>query len=91
MPQRFVFDGPYSYERNPLYVTDFALILGMALVVNDPFLFLLAAVYAAQLSLQLPIEERELRRRFGDHYRRYCEAVPRFIPRLRPVSPHEIE
>ncbi|HEX2741408.1 MAG TPA: hypothetical protein VHM69_13260 [Rubrobacter sp.] len=24
VPQRFVFDGPYSYERNPLHVTDFA-------------------------------------------------------------------
>jgi protein-S-isoprenylcysteine O-methyltransferase Ste14 len=91
VPQRLVIEGPYRYVRNPLYVTDFALIMGTALLTNDPFLFLLAALYAVQLSLQLPLEERELRRRFGDRYRRYCELVPRFVPRLRPVSPREIE
>ena len=91
VPQRLVIDGPYRYVRNPLYVTDFALILGTALLVNDPFLFLLAALYAVQLTLQLPLEERELRRRFGDRYRRYCEVVPRFVPRLRSLSPREIE
>lgn len=91
VPQRLVVDGPYRYVRNPLYVTDFALILGTALLVNDPFLFLLAALYAFQLTLQLPLEERELRRRFGDQYGRYCEVVPRFVPRLRPAGPREIE
>jgi protein-S-isoprenylcysteine O-methyltransferase Ste14 len=91
VPQRLVIEGPYRYVRNPLYVTDFALILGTALLANDPFLFLLAALYAAQLALQLPLEERELRRRFGLRYSRYCRLVPRFVPRTRPISPSEIE
>jgi protein-S-isoprenylcysteine O-methyltransferase Ste14 len=91
VPQRLVVEGPYRYVRNPLYVTDFALILGTSLLANDPFLFLLGALYAAQLALQLPLEERELRRRFGNRYRRYCQLVPRFVPRLRPLSPRELE
>src|SRR5918997_605934 len=91
VPQRLVVEGPYRHVRNPLYVTDFALILGTALLANDPFLFLLAALYAAQLALQLPLEERELHRRFGLRYSRYCQLVPRFVPRTRPISPHEIE
>lgn len=91
VPQRLVIEGPYRHVRNPLYVTDFALILGTALLANDPFLFLLAALYAAQLALQLPLEERELRLRFGRRYTRYCQLVPRFIPRIRPISPREIE
>ncbi len=77
--------------RNPLYDTDFALILGTALLTSNWFLVLLAVLYVAQLALQLPLEERELRQRFGRPYRRYCEVVPRFVPRLRPVSRRELE
>src|SRR5215213_9020411 len=91
VPQRLVVEGPYRHVRNPLYISDFALILGTALLANDPFLFVLATLYAAQLALQLPLEERELHRRFGLRYSRYCEQVPRFVPRIRPISPGELE
>jgi protein-S-isoprenylcysteine O-methyltransferase Ste14 len=86
VPQRLVVEGPYRYLRNPLYVTDFALILGTALLAGKWALLALAALYAAQLALQLPLEERELRERFGSSYHRYCEQVPRFVPRLRPLN-----
>lgn len=91
VPQRLVLEGPYRYVRNPLYDTDFVLILGTALLASNWFLILLAALYAAQLALQLPLEERELRQRFGRPYRRYCELVPRFVPRLRPVKQRDLE
>lgn len=90
VPQRLVLEGPYRYVRNPLYDTDFALILGTGLLTSNWFLIGLAALYAAQLALQLPLEERELRARFGRSYRRYCELVPRFIPRLRPINEREV-
>lgn len=90
VPQRLVLEGPYRYVRNPLYDTDFALILGTGLLARSWFLILLAVLYAAQLALQLPLEERELRTRFGRPYGRYCQLVPRFIPRRRPVNEREI-
>lgn len=90
VPQRLVLEGPYRYVRNPLYVTDFALILGTGLLARSWFLILLAALYAAQLALQLPLEERELRARFGWPYQRYCQLVPRFIPRRRPINEREV-
>jgi protein-S-isoprenylcysteine O-methyltransferase Ste14 len=90
VPQRLVLEGPYRYVRNPLYVTDFLLIAGAALLTRNILLVLLAALYLAQLALQLPLEERELRERFGEPYRRYCELVPRFVPRFRPVKPREV-
>lgn len=90
VPQRLVLEGPYRYVRNPLYDTDFALILGTGLLARSWFLILLAVLYAAQLALQLPLEERELRARFGRPYGRYCQLVPRFIPRRRPVNEREI-
>lgn len=86
VPQRLVLEGPYRYVRNPLYVTDFLLITGAALLTRNWGLVLLAALYLVQLGLQLPLEERELRQRFGETYRRYCELVPRFVPRLTPVG-----
>jgi protein-S-isoprenylcysteine O-methyltransferase Ste14 len=52
---------------------------------------LLAALYLAQLALQIPLEERELRGRFGAPYHRYCEIVPRFVPRLRPLRQQDLE
>lgn len=90
VPQRLVLEGPYRYVRNPLYDTDFALILGTGLLARSWFLVLLAVLYAAQLALQLPLEERELQVRFGRPYRRYCRLVPRFVPRRRPVNEREI-
>ena len=83
--QRLVVEGPYRYVCNPLYDTDLCLILGAALLTRSWALVLVAVLYLSQLALQLPLEERELRERFGVPYRRYCELVPRFVPRRRPV------
>lgn len=91
VPQRLVLEGPYRYVRNPLYDTDFLLIFGTALLTSNWFLILLSALYAAQLALQLPLEERELRTRFGRQYRRYCQLVPRFVPRLKPVQQRDLD
>lgn len=90
VPQRLVVSGPYCYVRNPLYVTDMTLIGSTALLTQNWFLVATLIVYIAQLVMQLRLEERELRQRFGEPYERYLKAVPRFIPRLRPVDPKEI-
>jgi protein-S-isoprenylcysteine O-methyltransferase Ste14 len=90
VPQRLVVEGPYRYVRNPLYDTDLCLIAGTALLTRSWALVLLAVLYLVQLSLQLPLEERELRERFGLQYRRYCELVPRFVPRRRPVHQQDL-
>jgi protein-S-isoprenylcysteine O-methyltransferase Ste14 len=90
VPQRLVVEGPYRYVRNPLYDTDFCLIVGTALLTSSWALVLVAVLYLAQLAFQLPLEELELRERFGFPYRRYCELVPRFVPRHRPVRQRDL-
>jgi protein-S-isoprenylcysteine O-methyltransferase Ste14 len=90
IPQRLVVVGPYRYVRNPLYDTDMTLILGAALLTRNWGLVLLLAGYFAQLAMQLRLEERELRARFGEPYARYCRLVPRFVPRLTAVDPAKI-
>jgi protein-S-isoprenylcysteine O-methyltransferase Ste14 len=76
--------------RNPLYDADLCLILRAALLLGSWALVLVAALYLAQLSFQLPLEERELRGRFGVPHCRYCELVPRFCPRRSPVRQREL-
>jgi protein-S-isoprenylcysteine O-methyltransferase Ste14 len=90
VPQRLVVEGPYRYVRNPLYDGDFCLIVGAALLTRSWALVLVAALYLVQLALQLPFEERELRERFGVPYQRYCELVPRFIPKRRSVRQQDL-
>jgi protein-S-isoprenylcysteine O-methyltransferase Ste14 len=90
VPQRLVVAGPYRYVRNPLYVTDMTVIASTALLTQNWFLVITLLIYIAQLVMQLRLEERELRNRFGAQYERYLKAVPRFIPRLTPVNPKEI-
>lgn len=90
VPQRLVITGPYRYVRNPLYDTDMAVILGAMLLTLKWGLSVLLIAYLLQLGMQLYLEERELRVRFGRAYERYCRLVPRFVPRLTPVNPDEI-
>ena len=71
--------------RNPLYEGDVCLILGAALLTRSWALVLVVALDLALLAFQPPLEERELGERFGVPYLRYCELVPRFVPRRRPV------
>ena len=90
VPQRLVVEGPYRYVRNPLYDGDFCLIVGAALLTRSWTLVLVAALDLTLLAFQLPFEERELGERFGVPYRRYCELVPRFVPRRRPVNQRDL-
>jgi protein-S-isoprenylcysteine O-methyltransferase Ste14 len=90
VPQQLVVAGPYRYVRNPLYDGDFCVILGAALLTRNWGLVLVAALYLVQLAFQLPLEERELGERFGVPYHRYCELVPRFVPRRRPVRQRDL-
>jgi protein-S-isoprenylcysteine O-methyltransferase Ste14 len=90
LPQRLVVSGPYRYVRNPLYSTDMTVMLSTALLTQHWLVVVTLIAYIAQLIMQLRLEERELKQRFGAAYERYLQRVPRFIPRLTPVDPREI-
>jgi len=89
--------GPYAHVRNPLYIGNFATALGfacaftgrndlagrVALIVSA--LGVMAGVYA----IIIPHEEQYLRSQFGARFDRYCERVPRIVPRLTPAKDGE--
>jgi len=72
--------GPYAIIRHPRYVEGLLFTLGYAAVSNHVGPYVLAGLTFPLLHLVVLLEERELRDRFGEAYREYCERVPRYIP-----------
>ena len=75
--------GPYTRTRNPLYLGNFLITLGLCVAAHDVALLLLVAVlFAVQYRAIIAAEEGFLRDRFGARFEEYRRAVPRFWPRL---------
>lgn len=80
---RLIDKGPYSLCRNPLYFFSFLGAVGVGCCTESATLALgVAAAFALTYPGVILSEEKDLLERFGDDYRRYMAAVPRFIPRL---------
>ena len=75
--------GPYALTRNPLYLGNLGITLGLCLISHDPLLlFIVAALFALQYRVIIAAEEGFLRQQFGAAYDAWCARVPRFWPRL---------
>ena len=75
--------GLYSHVRNPMYVGNFFLVIGLA-VASNSWVFALIGV-PLSLGMHKAIvaaEENFLRNKFGPQYDAYCASVPRWVPRL---------
>lgn len=74
--------GVFSISRNPLYLGGVCILVGIALVVNLPWVLVLLApaIVACHYVLIAP-EERYLAAKFGEEYRRYVTSVHRWIGR----------
>jgi protein-S-isoprenylcysteine O-methyltransferase Ste14 len=78
-----VCEGPYSLCRNPLYVGTFLMVLSVAIFMQSlTFAFGLLLASWIYLSTTVPVEERRLLKNYGSKFEKYCEEVPRFIPRF---------
>jgi protein-S-isoprenylcysteine O-methyltransferase Ste14 len=78
--------GPYRYVRNPLYLGNLLQSIGISSIgppAATVIIFILLAAFVYRLIF---LEEATLRSAFGEAYARYCEAVPRLIPRLWPAN-----
>lgn len=82
-----VTEGIYSHTRNPMYVGNLLIAIGLAIAANSwttiaiavPLgLFMYASIVAA--------EEQYLEQRFGTAFQMYCKEVPRWLPRLQGLG-----
>jgi protein-S-isoprenylcysteine O-methyltransferase Ste14 len=88
--RRLVVRGPYRSVRNPMISGVLCVLLGEAVLFGSfPLLFWFGVVLAVNAAYLPLVEERGLRRRFGEEYETYRANVPRWIPRLRPWDGEE--
>ncbi len=81
-PGSLLEEGIYARVRHPRYL---GVMLGgtaVAMITNYLAAYLLMLALIPVVYALTAVEEKELRERFGDDHRRYCERVPRIIPRL---------
>ena len=79
---RLIKEGPFAYVRNPLYVGNFFITLGIAVYGARTGIILLAVIlFAIQYFFIVQYEESLLKETFGEEYDQYCAEVPPFIPR----------
>ena len=83
-PKELVARGLYRYVRNPMYVGVASVLIGEALLFQSLTLLEYAGAVLLMFHLFVVLyEEPALTRKFGDSYLRFCEKVPRWIPRIR--------
>ena len=77
--------GPYRYVRNPLYLGNLLVAVGIGLL-GPPFSMLIIVVGVTAFVMRLiSVEERYLTAVYGQAYHEYTRLVPRLIPRLTPA------
>jgi protein-S-isoprenylcysteine O-methyltransferase Ste14 len=72
--------GPFRFRRNPIYLGEVMMFLGLAELTKSVWLVILAPVFALLITwLAILPEERHLEARFGDAYRAYRARTRRWI------------
>jgi hypothetical protein len=73
----------FSHCRNPLYLGNFLILIGLAIVHNGWAMYFLALpFFVFAYSALVRSEEEYLAERFGEEYRAYAARVPRWWPVL---------
>jgi protein-S-isoprenylcysteine O-methyltransferase Ste14 len=77
---KLVTGGPFRYRRNPIYMGDVLVFLGLAQVTGNIWFAIVAPLLAAAiLFLAILPEERHLEDRFGQAYLDYKERTRRWF------------
>jgi len=75
----FVYDGPYRFTRNPQYLGDMMLFVGLSIVSNSFMLWITHVLLIIIFTITPLAEEDWLKDQYGDTYRSYFEGTSRFL------------
>jgi protein-S-isoprenylcysteine O-methyltransferase Ste14 len=79
--------GIFAHSRNPLYLANLLLFLGLAIVHGGWAMYLIVLpFFVLAYTCIIAAEEQYLREQFAGAYADYCRRVPRWLPALRGLS-----
>jgi len=79
--------GPYAYTRNPLYIGNILMLMGMGVLSKSLWLVPIVAVFSLfSYTCVAVYEEKELSEQYKGEYEEYRKAVPRWFPRSSPYK-----
>lgn len=83
---RLITEGPFSFMRNPLYVGNFFITLGIATFGGSIGVIILSILlFTFQYHFIVRYEEGLLFEKFGEEYHQFCQDVPAWIPKKRVI------
>jgi len=82
-----VTEGIYAHVRNPMYLGNILIALGVCLLYGSPRLLAIAFPFFLLVYWTITLEEESyLEDRFGEAYLEYRNGTPRILPRLSGLS-----
>lgn len=80
---KLVADGPFSLVRHPTYLAHTVMFFGIFLITETAAVGIVTLLdFVLVNAIIIPLEDRELLKRFGEDYKKYKERVPGFFPLL---------
>ena len=73
--------GVYRFSRNPMYIGEFFVYLGIAMLCISWIFLLVVIDYAALSYVLVKSEEQECINKYGDSFQEYLDRIPRWIGR----------
>ncbi len=79
--------GIYAHSRNPMYVGNFLIALGICMIYDSVWAYVIILPFFLFVYISIvAAEESFLVKKFGDQYASYCNEVPRFLPNLSGIG-----
>ncbi|MFH1787266.1 MAG: isoprenylcysteine carboxylmethyltransferase family protein [archaeon] len=80
MPSKFVSDGPFKFTRNPTYLGMALTFMGVAILLGSISTFIIPIIFIVLTDKTvIPIEEKNMEKKFGKKYLEYKKKVRRWI------------
>lgn len=85
--EELVTQGIFNHCRNPLYVGNILMLVGVGILSNSLiYILILIPLFLLIYHAIVLAEENFLRKKFGASFENYCRRVNRWIPDLRGIS-----
>jgi protein-S-isoprenylcysteine O-methyltransferase Ste14 len=79
LADQFIKTGPYAFTRNPQYLGDNVLFLGLSIIANSELLWITHILLILVFLITPWTEEPWLEAEYGDEYKQYKQSTSRFL------------